>query len=160
MVDTAHHFACTLHWTGASKGPTADYETYSREVRVDFEGKPSLDMSSAPAFRGDVSRHNPEDLLVAALSSCHFLTYAAVCAKMGVHVVGYEDAATGIMERVERVTRFTSVVLHPRVTVARGTAPEKVELARTLHDKAHAGCFIASSVNFPVTHEATVVIEA
>ena len=159
MADTAHHFACTLHWTGAAKGPVADYETYSRDVRVDFEGKPSLDLSAAPVFKGDPSRHNPEDLLVAALSSCHFLTYAAFCAKMGVVLVAYEDAATGVMERVERVTRFTSVVLHPRVTVAKGTAPEKIELAKALHAKAHAGCFIASSVNFPVTHEATVVTE-
>ena len=159
MADTAHHFACTLHWTGASKGPVRDYESYSRELRVDFDGKPSLDMSSAPAFKGDPSRHNPEDLLVAALSSCHFLTYAAICAKMGVVLVGYEDAATGVMERVERVIRFTSVVLHPKVTLARDTPPEKLELARTLHEKAHAGCFIASSVNFPVTHEPTVVTE-
>lgn len=159
MSDTAHHFPCTMHWTGASLGPVRDFATYSRDLRVDFEGKPSLDMSSAPAFKGDVSRHNPEDLLVAALSSCHFLTYAAFCAKMGVVLVAYEDAATGVMERVERVTRFTSVVLHPRVTVARGTEPEKLELARTLHEKAHAGCFIASSVNFPVTHEVTVVVE-
>ena len=160
MADTAHHFACTLHWTGASKGPTADYESYSRDLRVDFDGKPSLEMSSAPAFKGDPSRHNPEDLLVAALSSCHFLDVRRDLRQDGRRVVGYEDAATGVMERVERVTRFTSVVLHPKVTVAKGTAPEKVELARTLHEKAHAGCFIASSVNFPVTHEVTVVIDA
>lgn len=160
MSDTAHHFACTMHWTGAAKGPASDYETYSRDLRVDFEGKPSLDMSSAPVFKGDASRHNPEDLLVAALSSCHFLTYAAFCAKMGVVMVAYEDAAAGVMERIERVTRFTSVVLHPKVTVAKGTTPDKLELAKALHAKAHAGCFIASSVNFPVTHEVTVVIEA
>lgn len=158
MSDTAHHFACTLHWTGAARGPIEDYESYARDLRVDVAGKPSLDMSAAPAFKGDASRHNPEDLLVAALSSCHFLSYAAVCARAGIVVVAYEDAATGVMERVQGITQFTSVVLHPVVTLAQGTAPEQAERAKALHEKAHAGCFIASSVKFSVTCEATIVI--
>lgn len=150
----AHHFACHLVWTGAERGGTTGYERYSREVRADFDGKPPLALSAAPAFRGDGALHNPEDLLVAALSSCHFLSYAALCARSGVEVVAYEDAATGTLDRVDGVTRFTEVVLRPRVTLAPGSDAEK---ARALHERAHAICFIANSVDFDVRHEPTIV---
>jgi organic hydroperoxide reductase OsmC/OhrA len=149
-----HHFRCHLTWTGATPEGTASLEVYSRAVRVDIEGKPSLLGSAAPAFRGDPSAHNPEDLLVAALSACHCLSYLAVCAMSRVRVVGYEDDATGTMQRVERVTRFTEVVLRPRVTIAAGDDADK---ARALHEKAHAECFIANSVNFPVRVEPMIV---
>jgi organic hydroperoxide reductase OsmC/OhrA len=150
-----HHFACKLVWSGASEGGTTSYERYSREVRVDVAGKPPLPLSAAPPFRGNAALHNPEDLLVAALSSCHFLSYAALCARGGVVVLAYEDEATGTMDRVDGVTRFTEVVLRPRVTIAAGSDPEK---ARTLHAKAHDICFIASSVDFDVKHEPTIVV--
>ena len=115
-------------------------------------------MSSAPAFVGDPKLHNPEDLLMAALSSCHFLTYAALCARSGIEMVGYEDDASGVMEKVDRVVKFTSAVLRPKVVLAAGTTPEKVDLAKRLHPKAHTHCFIACSVNFPVTNEPTIVV--
>jgi organic hydroperoxide reductase OsmC/OhrA len=152
-----HHFACHLVWTGAARGGTTGYESYSREVRVDTDGKPALPLSAAPAFRGDPALHNPEDLLVAALSSCHFLSYAALCARSGVEVVAYEDDATGTMDRVDGVTRFTEVVLRPRVTLAAGTPAADAEKARALHDRAHAICFIASSVDFDVRNEPTIL---
>jgi len=150
-----HHFTSHLVWTGADRGGTTDYEGYSRQVRLDVEGKPSLPLSAAPPFRGDPALHNPEDLLVAALSSCHFLSYAALCARSGIVVVAYEDDASGTMDRVDGKTRFTEVVLHPRVTLAPGSDAAK---ARALHERAHALCFIASSVNFPVRNEPTIVI--
>ena len=152
-----HRFECRLVWTGARHGGTTNYETYSREYRVDIPGKVSIRGTSAPAFRGDPKLANPEDLLVAALSACHFLTYVAYCARDGVNVTGYEDDATGIMQRVDGVTRFTDVLLKPRVTVAPGADIEK---ARALHEKAHHGCFIANSVNFPVRHEPEIVVAA
>lgn len=150
-----HVFECHLVWTGAKQGGTTTYEAYSREYRVDFKGKASLVGSSAPAFRGDEAIHNPEDLLVAALSGCHFLSYAALCARSGVNVVAYEDDATGTMERVNRTMRFTEVVLRPKVTIAEGSDPE---MARALHERAHAVCFIASSVNFPVRNEPEIEV--
>ncbi|HSQ60432.1 MAG TPA: OsmC family protein [Acidobacteriota bacterium] len=156
-ASNAHEFACRLVWTGAVKGGTTSYETYSRECRVDFAGKPSLRGTSAPAFRGDPSLTNPEDLLVASLSMCHFLSYVALCARKGVNVIAYEDDASGTMERVERTFKFTDVLLRPRVTIAGGSDPE---LARTLHERAHHECFIASSVNFPVRHEPVVSVAA
>lgn len=152
-----HRFECRLVWTGAMKGPTANYDTYSREYRVDFQGKPSIRASSAPAFRGDPALHNPEDLLVAALSGCHALSYLALCARGGVLVTGYEDEVYGTMERVNGVVKFTEVMLHPKVTIAPGSDGEK---ARALHERAHAICFIASSVNFPVRIQPTISVAA
>ena len=116
-----HHFDCRLVWSGAAKGPTTSYEGYSREYRLDFEGKPSLKGSAAAAFRGDPSLHDPEDLFVASISACHCLSYLALCARGGVHVLGYEDEAEGKMSRVEGVVRFTEVMLHPRVMIAPGS---------------------------------------
>jgi organic hydroperoxide reductase OsmC/OhrA len=150
-----HHFECRLIWTGAAKGPTVDYATYSREVRVEFAGKPSIALSSAAVFRGDPALHDPEDLLVAALSTCHFLSYVALCARRGVHVTAYEDDAIGVMTRGAATFQFTDVLLRPRVTIAPDSEPE---LARSVHEKAHEECFIAASVNFPVRHEATIFL--
>jgi len=148
-----HRFECRLVWTGAAKGSTANYDTYSRDYRVDFQGKPSIKGSAAPAYRGDPAIHNPEDLLVAALSGCHCLSYLALCARAGVQVIAYEDEVFGRMERVDGVVKFTEVLLKPKISIAPGSDAEK---ARSLHERAHAICFIASSVNFPVRHEATV----
>jgi organic hydroperoxide reductase OsmC/OhrA len=126
---------------------------YSRKYRLDFPGKPSLTGSAAQDFRGDPSLHNPEDLLVAALSACHCLSYLALCARAGIQVVSYEDDAIGTMEGTGGQFQFTDVLLRPRVTVAPGT---DLDRAQSLHDVAHAECFIAKSVNFPVRHEPVV----
>lgn len=157
LASNSHQFACRLVWTGAAKGGTTNYETYSRECRVDFAGKPSLRGTAAPAFRGDPALPNPEDLLVASLSMCHFLSYVALCAFKGVHVISYEDDASGTMERVEKTFKFTDVLLKPRVTIAPGSDPE---LARSLHVRAHHDCFIASSVNFTVRNEPVISVAA
>lgn len=148
-----HLFRCHLVWTGATPEGTSDYDKYSRAYRVDFAGKPPMFGSAAPPYRGDPALHNPEDLLVAALSSCHCLSYLALCARSGIQVIAYEDDATGTLEIVDRVMRFSGVLLRPTVTLAPGADVEK---ARALHEKAHAGCFIANSVNFPVRNEPTV----
>jgi len=152
-----HYFECRLVWTGATKGPTATYEGYSREYRIDIPGKPSLRGSSAPVFKGDPALHNPEDLLVAALSGCHMLSYLALCSRAGIQVTGYEDEVEGAMARVDGVTRFTEVVLHPKVSILAGSDPEKALL---LHERAHAECLIARSVNFPVRNIPTISVAA
>lgn len=147
-----HHFAARLVWTGAAQGPTKDYETYSREYRIEIEGKPALAGSADPTFRGDPGKHNPEDLLVASLSACHLLSYLHLCASAGIEVVAYEDQASGRMAIKDRRMRFTEVTLAPKVTIAAGD----LDQARALHEKAHAACFIANSVNFPVLNMPTV----
>jgi organic hydroperoxide reductase OsmC/OhrA len=157
-MSTAHQFACRLVWVGASGGPIRDYDGYSRDCRIDFDGKPSIAGSAAHVFRGDDARHNPEDLLVASLSSCHFLTYAALCARRGIEVRAYEDAATGVMafDRQRGVMCFQEVVLRPTVLIAPGADPD---LARALHERAHHECFIVNSVNFPVRNEPRITVD-
>ena len=147
-----HHFAARLVWTGAAQGPTRDYDSYSRDYRIEVAGKPPLEGSSDPTFRGDPGRLNPEDLLVMALSACHMLSYLALCARAGIEVVAYEDQASGKMAIRDRKMRFVEATLAPEVTLAAGD----LERARTLHEEAHAACFIANSVNFPVLNTPTV----
>jgi organic hydroperoxide reductase OsmC/OhrA len=117
-----------------------------------MEGKPALEGSADPTFRGDPARHNPEDLLVAALAACHLLSYLAECARAGIEVIAYEDRASGIMALKDGRMRFTEVTLAPQVTIGAGD----LERAQALHAKAHDQCFIANSVNFPVLHRPTV----
>ena len=156
-VSNTHSFPCRLVWTGAAKGGTTNYETYSREVRADFPGKPSIRGTSAAVFRGDPAIVDPEDLLVASLSMCHFLSYAALCARRGVNMIAYEDDAVGVMERVGKTFKFTDVLLKPRVTIAPGS---DADLAKALHENAHHDCFIANSVNFPVRNEPVITAAA
>lgn len=151
-----HNYLSTLVWTGARNGPTTSYQAYSREYEFHVGDKPTIRGSADPHFRGDATLYNPEELLVVSLSSCHLLSYLADCARAGVHVVSYEDRAEGTMAIKDGKMRFTDVLLRPRVTVAKGTDLAK---AQALHENAHEGCFIASSVNFPVRHDATVVEE-
>jgi organic hydroperoxide reductase OsmC/OhrA len=148
-----HSYRARLRWTGSVHGPTSSYEGYSREYAVDVEGKPVLAGSADPLFRGDPALHNPEDLLLAALSACHMLSYLALAARARIEILAYEDAAEGTMEFRGGGGAFTRVVLHPKVTVAPGADTEK---AAALHETAHKICFIAASVNFPVEHEAVV----
>lgn len=151
-----HEFTCSLRWTGASAGPTTSYRAYSRALSVEVPGKPVMTMSAAVPFLGDGAVHNPEDMLMAALSACHCLSYLALAAKYGVHVVDYTDEASGVMEWDGKTYHFTKAVLRPVVTVAAGSDLAK---ARSLHGDANASCFIARSVNFPVAHE-PVIVEA
>jgi organic hydroperoxide reductase OsmC/OhrA len=147
-----HRYAARLVWTGAERGPTRSYESYSRSYRVEIEGKPPLEGSADPTFRGDPGRHNPEDLLLAALAACHMLSYLAGCARAGIEVIAYEDQASGIMALKDGRVRFVEVTLAPKITIGAGD----LERAKDLHAQAHAECFIANSVNFPVLNKPTV----
>jgi len=150
-----HDYSAAVIWTGASNGPTTSYQAYSREYEFQSPNKPTVRGSADPHFRGDATRYNPEEMLVVALSTCHLLSYLADCARAGVHVVAYEDDASGTMTLQNGTMRFSDVLLRPRVTVAPGTDVAK---AQALHESAHHGCFIANSVNFPVRHDATIVV--
>ena len=147
-----------MRWTGNTGQGTREYRGYERAHEYAIEGKPVILGSSDPAFRGDKTRHNPEELLVMALSSCHLLSYLHLCATNKVVVVAYEDAAVGTMvESVEKGGQFTEVVLRPTVTIEAGS---DAALAESLHEKAHHYCFIANSVNFPVRCEPTTCIQS
>jgi organic hydroperoxide reductase OsmC/OhrA len=150
-----HHFSAKVSWTGAAKGTTSSYESYSRDYLIEVPDKPPHAGSADKVFRGDSSRHNPEDLLVMSLSACHMLTYLAEAARAGVHVVAYSDEAGGTMQLKDGKMRFTEVSLRPQVVIAKGG---DLALATRLHEKAHEHCFIASSVNFPVSCDARVSV--
>ena len=150
-MSKSHHYDLKLRWTGAAMGPTASYAGYSREYRIEIAGKPPITGSADPTFRGDPALANPEDMLVAALSACHMLSYLAVCALGKIKVISYEDAASGTMSEIgPQRSAFTEVVLRPRVIISADSDAAK---AKALHDQAHKICFIANSVNFPVRHE-------
>lgn len=151
-----HRYPVLVEWTGNTGAGTAGYRGYERRHEITAPGlpKPAIPGSSDPAFRGDRARWNPEELLVAALAACHQLWYLHLCADAGIVVTGYVDRAEGAMaEEPDGGGRFQRVVLRPSVTVAPGS---DVARARALHDRAHALCFIARSVSFPVQHEPDV----
>jgi organic hydroperoxide reductase OsmC/OhrA len=155
MGQGTHRYHAELDWTGNLGAGTSRYDAYARDYRVRMPGKPELRGSADPLFRGDPSRHNPEDLLLASISGCHLLSYLALCARHRISVLAYSDRAEAILQTTAAGGgRFVSASLHPHVVV--GDAAD-IARATALHDKAHALCFIASSCNFPITHAATVV---
>lgn len=151
-----HRYALRTTWTGDRGTGTSGYRDYDRSVTIEIDGKPALAASADKPFRGDPARWNPEDLLLAALSECHLLSYLHACVQAGVVVVGYRDEATGVMvEDGRNGGAFREVVLRPHVIVAEAAM---TDAATAAHAQAHEWCFLANSVNFPVRHEPTVTV--
>lgn len=151
-----HAYTVDVEWTGAGDAGTATYRSYTRDHVVRIEGLPDILGSADKTFRGDAARHNPEQLLVTALAQCHMLSYLHQAASRGIVVTAYRDGAIGTMETAGTGGRFTRVVLHPVVTIA--DASQAAD-ALDAHVQAGTDCFIASSVNFPVLHAATIVAD-
>ncbi|MEU4093389.1 OsmC family protein [Streptomyces sp. NPDC026673] len=159
-ISRRHTYATEVTWTG-NRGPgTSTYRGYGRDHEITAPGLPvpPISGSSDPAFRGDSARWNPEQLLLAALSQCHMLSYLHVCTVAGVVVTSYTDRAEGtLQETADGGGHFTDALLRPRVEVA---SAAMVEAAAALHAEANRLCFIANSVDFPVRHEAEVTVAA
>lgn len=152
-----HHYSLTIRWTGNSGQGTSTYRSYERSHVISSENKPEIMASSDPAFRGDKTKYNPEEFLVASLSSCHMLSYLHLCAEAGVTVLEYTDKAMGTMvETPDGGGHFSEVTLCPVVIV---TEPTMVDKANELHHQANKLCFIANSCNFPVHHQPTCRVE-
>lgn len=146
-----HNYELIVKWTGNTGAGTSNYKEYERSHIIIVENKADILGSSDPAFRGDKLKHNPEDLLVAALSSCHMLSYLHLCAVSGVIVTEYIDHAKGTMIYTsDDGGHFSEVTLNPIVTVTENSMRKKAD---ELHKKANELCFIANSVNFPVHHQ-------
>jgi organic hydroperoxide reductase OsmC/OhrA len=154
-LNKQHSYTVQVRWTGNRGEGTKTYMAYSRDHEITAAGKPALPCSSDPAFRGDARRWNPEELLVASLSTCHMLWYLHLCADAGIVVESYVDEPTGVMEIVGGGGggRFVRVDLRPRVRIADSA---RNDAAIALHHRAHELCFISNSVNFPVECEARV----
>lgn len=152
-----HVYQVDLQWTGNLGLGTSHYQSYDRSCEITGAGKPPILGSSDPAFRGDSTRYNPEELLISSLSACHLLWYLHLCAQASIVVIDYRDSPRGTMiETEDGGGHFSEVILKPRVTV---TADSNPDLAEDLHAQAHHLCFIANSMNFPVRWEASVQLQ-
>lgn len=152
-----HDYKARLIWDGNLGTGTTTYTGYGRKYRLQIDGKPELVGSADPMFKGDGAVYNPEDLFVAALSSCHLLSYLALCARTKINVVAYEDHASGTLVLTPNGGgMFESVTLRPIVTLAPGSDEKK---AMELHEQVHDLCFIAASVKVPILHEPVVRVE-
>jgi organic hydroperoxide reductase OsmC/OhrA len=155
-MDKQHNYKLIVKWTGNKGIGTSNYAAFERSHLILVDNKIEILGSSDPAFRGDKTKHNPEELLLASVSSCHMLWYLHLCAVAGIIVTDYIDNATGIMmETLNGGGKFTEINLHPTVTIIDSSMTEK---AIELHKKANELCFIANSVNFPVYHHPCCII--
>jgi organic hydroperoxide reductase OsmC/OhrA len=153
-----HTYAATVTWTGNTGEGTSGYRNYSRAHEITAPDKSASILGSAdPAFRGDKTRYNPEEMLVGALSACHMLWALHLAADAGIVIIEYTDTPTGVMpESSDGSGQFESVTLRPRMVI---TEASRTNDAIALHERAHQLCYLARSVNFPVRCEPVVVTE-
>jgi organic hydroperoxide reductase OsmC/OhrA len=152
-----HHYQLKVIWTGNKGTGTDHYSHYERSHRIEIENKTTIFASSDTPFLGDATKHNPEDFLLASLSTCHMLWYLHLCADAGVIVKAYSDNPIGILTQLDHGGgSFSEVTLFPQVIVK---DKSMIEQANELHQKANEKCFIANSVNFKVKHVPSCVVE-
>lgn len=152
-----HDYTSRVIWTGNSGAGTAHYKAYARTWDIAVPGKPVVHCSNDPLLGGDPAKMNPEDLLLSALSACHMLWYLHYASEAGIVVTGYEDAPVGVGEAGPGgAGRFISATLRPVIRVRPGA---DMAAAEAIHHRIHKVCFIARSVNFPVTYAPRFEIE-
>ena len=152
-MNRQHPFISHIVWTGNRGDGTRSYRGYDRTWEIRAPGKPVVACSNDPLLGGDPSRPNPEELLLSALSACHMLWYLHLASNAGIVVMHYEDSPIGFGETASNgAGRFLSATLRPLVRVMAGADVAKAD---SLHHEVANYCFIARSVNFPITYEAT-----
>ncbi len=145
-----HLFKAEVKWRVSNNN---EEKLNPKDHKIMIEGKSTLSLSAAKAFKGNPKLYNPEDMLLSSLVSCHMMSYFYVCNQNGIEVLTYSDNAEATLEvEFDGSGRFTEVRLNPKVTIADS---DKIELALELHKKANQLCFIANSCNFPILHNAT-----
>ena len=150
MAKREHKYTAKIVWTGNKGQGTITAAAYERSHDIFIDNKVKITGSSDAPFRGDITKHNPEDLFLSSLSVCHMLWYLHLCADVGIIVIEYEDNPEGnLLELETGGGYFTSVTLKPQVTIKDSS---KIELANSLHIKTNEKCFIANSCNFKVKH--------
>ncbi len=140
-------------WTGNTGSGTSSYTSHERSHEIRAIGKPTLPGSAAPAYQGDATRYNPEELLIAS-AACHMLWYLHLCAKAGIVVESYEDTASGRRPDASGSGVLAGITLRPLVTIRSGSDPEQATPARRNGQM----CFIARSLRCDVSHEPTIVV--
>jgi organic hydroperoxide reductase OsmC/OhrA len=152
-----HDYQVSVTWVGNDGEGTRSYRSYRRDHEISGPGKAPIPGSSDPSFRGDPARYSPEELLVGSVSACHMLWYLHLCAVNGVTVLEYLDRATGEMaENADGSGQFVRIVLRPAIRLSAGGDKTR---AHALHQEAHALCFIARSVNFPIEIEGAITVD-
>ena len=150
-MNKEHNYKLAVKWTGNQGTGTSNYKKFERSYHIQIENKADIAGSSDPEFRGDRTKHNPEELLLAAVSSCHMLWYLHFCSENKIIVTDYIDNARAVMEEtVSGNGKFTSITLCPTISLTENTMIEK---ATELHGKANEFCFVANSLNLKVSHE-------
>ncbi|WP_300548113.1 OsmC family protein [Roseovarius sp.] len=153
-----HDYTARVVWTGNRGEGTAHYKGYDRTWNVETPGKPVIRCSNDPLLGGDPTLHNPEDMLIAALSACHMLWFLHLASNAGIVVHAYQDDPLGVGETdATGASRFLRATLRPSITVPAGT---DLKTADALHGEVHKTCFIARSINFPVSYDARYRIRA
>src|SRR5438046_1466307 len=148
--------ALTIALTWQRHTPDFNYKTYDRTHTIKFSGGTQLQATAAPEYLGNPELTNPEELLIAALSSCHMLSFLAIAAYQGFTVDNYHDAAIGTLAKNDRSKMaITQIVLKPQVQFSGAKIPD-VDTLNKLHDKAHDSCFIANSLNVNVIIEKAI----
>jgi organic hydroperoxide reductase OsmC/OhrA len=137
----------TLDWEKGEAPFT--YDAYTRNHTLRFkDGQEVITASASPTYLGDGTKADPEDMLVAALSSCHMLSFLAIAAKKKLTVTSYQDEAVGFLENEGGKLWITRVILRPKVAIDADAAT-----LDQIHHLAHEACFIASSVKTEVSVE-------
>ncbi|MCW3090436.1 MAG: peroxiredoxin [Ferruginibacter sp.] len=156
-MERKHQYALWIEWTGNTGEGTKNYQSYERSHTISVENKYVIEGSADVAFRGDAKKHNPEELFLASIATCHMLWYLHLCSDAGIIITAYVDHATGIMvETSSGGGRFTEVMLNPAVTI---TNESKKNEAEALHKKANELCYVANSCNFPIHHQPVIYVE-
>lgn len=152
-----HQYKCSVEWTGNNGSGTDSYSSYSRSHLVSVDSKIPMVCSSDPMFRGDATKYNPEELFLFSISSCHMLWYLHLCADAKIIVLGYNDACEGNLQlETNGSGKFEQITLNPVIVVSEDSMKEK---AISLHQIAHSFCFIAQSVNVPISIVPTILVE-
>lgn len=146
-----HTYNSHVQWTGNRGAGTASYHAYDRTWDVAVPGKAVIHCSNDPLLGGDTTKMNPEDLILSALSACHMLWFLHYASDTEIIVTSYEDTPVGVGEvSAGGAGRFIAAVLHPKIRLQSGA---DIAAATAIHHRIHEVCFIARSVNFPVTYE-------
>ena len=153
MALTQHDFTSRIEWTGNRGEGTRSYRGYDRSWSVTTPGQPVIHCSNDPRLGGDPGLPNPEDMLLSALAACHMLWYLHLASAAGIVVQSYQDTPIGVAESSpDGAGRFVHATLKPHIVVERGADRARAD---AIHHEIHKMCFIARSVNFPISHEAT-----
>jgi organic hydroperoxide reductase OsmC/OhrA len=148
----AHHeYTSRIEWTGNRGDGTASYRGYDRTWDIATPGKPIVHCSNDPLLGGNPGLPNPEDLFLSSLAACHMLWFLHYASEAGIAIESYRDTPVGIGESSPGgAGRFVRAILKPHIVVRAGG---DLKQADAIHARIHAVCFIARSVNFPVSYE-------